>query len=504
MPEGLDRFASTALRDLVPVDVASLAHRARRRRRSRRGALVASIAAVLVVPVALVVLPDRGEQSQEVITGPDNPAGYILTGDPVGTWTQAADPPFSPRAEAFSATLNDGRVLVWGGVDDESGGHSEVQPGGLADGGIYDPDADAWIVIPAPPEGTGYASALLEDDRLLVLGRDDQVSRAAVYDVATNTWTVAPERPFTGMEGTVGWNGETVVAIATGRFTAADGAPAPELTTTRWTLGENRWQPGVPFPLTPRSLAGSDANGDLVAIWGGTSTTLSEDLPLPDLGNDEGLLGDGAIYDIATDTWATLPAAPIEPATDPALLWEDGRLLVGGGNDGRSDHEWTASHRRTPARFDPATGDWQVLPPGPRISFDGVVPANSPTGPSIQYDFGPPTFVVAADSGGARGLHTWFLHDDEWEQAPYVSIHGDHDGLLVSSTDWDSGNPEEYPFDLAVRLGPGRWRPAIAAPFTNRSGSSVRAIGDRILLIGGYETSAMVPAADAWIFDPAG
>jgi hypothetical protein len=439
------------------------------------------------------------------VTTPEVGDGYVLEGEPVGVWTQASTPPFSARAEAFSDVLSDGRVLVWGGVDDIEGGHSEADPGGLSDGGIYDPGSDTWEAIPSPPGSGSFGGALLEDDRLVAFGADGEVRRTVVYEVASGTWTEAPERTPSGdLEAVPAWNGETVAIVATGRFIAPAGDDRPPaLTTIRWTLGDDQWVEGAPFPLTPRSLTGADDDGDLLAIWGGTATTYAEDA-LPPLTNDEGLLGDGAIYDVAADAWTVLPQAPVEGATDPAVMWADGRLIVGGGGDGRGDHEWTASHRRTPAAFDPASNSWATLPQAPRISFDGEVPANSPAGPSVQYDFGPPRFLVAADDGGSRGIHVWFVHDGAWEQAPYVSVHGDPDGLVVSSSDWDSGNPEEYPFELAVRDGPGHWTPALAAPFTNRGGASINAADGRIVVVGGYEHSSMTPAAAAWVFDPDG
>lgn len=508
MAEGLDRYATTALADLEPVDVRAVARRAHRRQLKLRSAVIGGVVAAGVIVATAVVVPRSGEDSQQVVTRPDELVGegYVVTGEPIGSWTQAAEPPFSPRAEAFSDVLSDGRVLVWGGDDGDEGG-VEVDPQHrLPDGGIYDVASDSWEPIPAPPIGDVNGNALLEDDRLVVFGRDDEVRRTAVYDIAAGTWTVAPERATLdpGLEYLPAWNGSTLAIVVTGRFSAPEATPRPPpLTTERWTLGDDRWEQGAPFPLMPRTSSGADDEGDLLAIWGGTSTILTES-DIPPLGNDTGLAADGALYDIAADTWTTLPPAPLDATMYPAVLWDGGRLIVGGGYDGRNDHEGMASHRRTPAVFDSATATWETLPDGPRISFDGAVPADAPTGPAVQDDFGPPTFIVAADAGGGRGIHPWFLHDDAWEQAPFVSVHGDPDGLLVSSSDVDYSNPEEYPFELAVRDAPGRWRPAVPAPFTNRAGASVNATDGRIVLVGGYETSSMDPAASAWIFDPEG
>jgi hypothetical protein len=103
-----------------------------------------------------------------------------------GTWQQVADSPWSPLYYACTL-LRDGRVFIAGGEYDANNIQSEV-----ATAAIYDPVANAWTTIAAPPgwNNIGDApSAILADGRVLlgdIFGR-----RSAVYDPVANTWTAA-------------------------------------------------------------------------------------------------------------------------------------------------------------------------------------------------------------------------------------------------------------------------------------------------------------------------
>jgi hypothetical protein len=95
-----------------PLDLDALARRGRSRRRRHRAALAGGAAAVVAgLVVVAVAVGLTGNHPAEVGTAGEGSQALTLT-EPVGSWSQAADPPFAPRAEAFTGSLPDGRVLV--------------------------------------------------------------------------------------------------------------------------------------------------------------------------------------------------------------------------------------------------------------------------------------------------------------------------------------------------------------------------------------------------------
>jgi hypothetical protein len=106
---------------------------------------------------------------------PDSAGSYVN-----GTWLRLSSPPngYAPYAGA-QAVLADGRVLFVGGEYNDNQYNLPFAPSGLTNmSAIYDPVADTWMMIAAPP-GVPYigdvASAVLADGSFVFgdkLGRD--------------------------------------------------------------------------------------------------------------------------------------------------------------------------------------------------------------------------------------------------------------------------------------------------------------------------------------------
>lgn len=201
-----------------------------------------------------------------------------------GTWHQGASLPAGYRPQYFaSALLPSGRLIILGGEYD--GGAAQVETNR---GAIYDPAADAWRRLSAPPgwsqvgdaqstvlddgrfliadvNGSGDALlnprtlswtstgagkldlndeegfSLLPDGRVLTVDTDDQASE--LYNPATGTWSSAGTVPVNLVDPNseqgplVGGPDGTVFAIgATGRtaiYHSGPGAPG------RWSVGPN-------------------------------------------------------------------------------------------------------------------------------------------------------------------------------------------------------------------------------------------------------------------------
>jgi hypothetical protein len=488
-----------------PLDLDDLARRGRARRRRQRAGLVGGVAALVALLLVATVGLTRGDDADDVDVAQPGPNGAPLT-EPVGSWSQVADPPFGPRSGSFAGTLSDGRVLVWGGDSDAEEGVAE---GGVAelDGGIYDPASGSWTAIPAAPIGDPIASggasataAALAGDRLAVVMGSNDGNRilAAVYDVGEQRWHEAPVQDAIKVtyDG-LAWDGETlaVVRLQPGEIGFAD---APGLdwrvdapVTLRWSPGEPEWQTGAPAPLSLRSHAGVSFDGTRLAVWGGTTTpphTFAD-------GPDPGVQADGALYDLATDTWQPLPAAPLPARTHPGVVWSDGRLLVGGGSDRTTDAETLTDA----AAYDPATGTWAPIDGPP----DGGLDSTS----RVSYVAGTPPFVVAGwmsygVTEPGQEPPQWFLGPDGWEQAPDLNLHRVGDFLV--STTAVGGNPGDGPFGLQIRTGRDVWLDSAGGPFGNRMDPTIVATGDQLLVIGGYQGRGLELMGDAWIFDLGG
>ncbi|HSN74672.1 MAG TPA: kelch repeat-containing protein [Anaerolineae bacterium] len=109
-------------------------------------------------------------------------------------WTEA-QPLKSDRASHTAALLNDGRVLVAGGISANDRGS---RPAG-GDAWLYDPQTDTWTATgPMVTPRLDSASVRLPDGRVLVSGGftyEDPVPKiwasTEIYDPASNTWTAA-------------------------------------------------------------------------------------------------------------------------------------------------------------------------------------------------------------------------------------------------------------------------------------------------------------------------
>jgi hypothetical protein len=101
---------------------------------------------------------------------------------------------------------------------------------------------------------------------------------------------------------------------------------------------------GASAALSARSHAASAyiPSQNRVFIWGGQGAS--------------GALGDGALYDVTTDTWSPVPTGPGAPS--PRVLatavWTGQVVVVWGGGNGSSDYT-------TGAMFDPSAGTWTAM-----------------------------------------------------------------------------------------------------------------------------------------------
>jgi hypothetical protein len=121
-----------------------------------------------------------------------------------GAWSPGAPLPGSPRKFHMAFLLNDGKVLVCGGLSDPN--LWETPQGAtnllyyLADCWLYDPKKDQWSETGALPPGhlvmtTDSCGVVLDDGRVLIAGGFSPfvgaVTTCSLYDPAKGTWSSA-------------------------------------------------------------------------------------------------------------------------------------------------------------------------------------------------------------------------------------------------------------------------------------------------------------------------
>lgn len=387
--------------------------------------------------------------------GSDDPVGTAAYTPATEAWRDLPWAPV-PRMEGTGGVWTGDELLVWGSdnglgafsagptgaqVLDESYG-MEGLPEGYGDVHLaaYDPDADAWRTVPAPPLAQprlGFGT-VWTGDRLVLWGGGramhyrplpgcDPVCNdalpegyrdAAALDPATGTWERLPDVPAPVAAGfrTLAWTGEELLG-----FTAAPEQARPRL---------QAWDP---FTGAVRPLADLPGTPDLAeALWTGR-----ELLALQTKGAAP---GDGApvlvwSYDPAEDAWSTLPAPPVEATRDLAMVWAGDELVLYGGT-------------RWPDDFSGG-----IAPTvGGALAFDPEAPAPPPPAPSpdfavevaVEVDGELPVRIAARE---AEGLVLGGTAET------MLTVTAERDVLLLPPVDWTGPGVLEQGPGLLVVLG---------------------------------------------------
>jgi hypothetical protein len=461
------------------------------------GTGLGAVALVAASVAGLGVLAPDGDPGQVVASRP--PVGevaeaFAASDEPLGTWEQVADPPFSPRMNSFTGTASDGRVVVWGGSLSADGGGAEGG-GVLTDGGVYDVESGTWDAIPpAPvPQGVSFHWTHLADDRLMVLGSPDGSELiGAVYDLASRRWTEIESPPTIELpaEG-IAWTGDTLALARLFPFDADErqtGGPGVE----RWSFASGEWTTGAKIPLSPRRGSAVAFDGGRLGIWGGS--------------NGQGLLDDGAIYDISADRWEPMTKAPLPPTAAATAVWLERGLAVASGQvaagpaadrsaaAGVSEVEGTPGLVLYPslagAVYHPDTQTWAPLSDVPNGHL-----GTRPEQPFV-FDGGHRHLVASAYPSSPGSISYYDEVVQAWQEAPFGDLH-EIDGTLVV-TSRTRGGPGDDHFQVQVQVG-SVWEPATEAPFVNRMDAGVAVVDQGLLVVGGAEGPDLEITGDAWI-----
>ena len=239
--------------------------------------------------------------------------------DPATGMFAATGSMHTARAAFMAVRLQDGKVLVAGGADGATR---------LDSAELYDPASGQFTVTGSllVARNNGVA-ALLPNGKVLITGggRGDGVSRseAELYDPATGAFTV------TGSMND-GRDDATATLLPNGKVLVAGGAnfDVPLGTAEVYDPATGTFTPSA-ATMPPRDFASAVMlPNNLVLIAGGQGDTQG-------LG-DTGALDDGVIYDYQNDTFTSAGRMANARFYTPAVLLDDGRVLIAGGynNDG--------------------------------------------------------------------------------------------------------------------------------------------------------------------------
>jgi N-acetylneuraminic acid mutarotase len=285
------------------------------------------------------------------------------------TWRTLPASPLSPRV-GQAAVWAGTEMVIWGGDQRAGANPSDATAGGAA----YDPATNRWSVLPAAPlSARADAGAIWTGAEVVILGgqstQADGSSRScgdgAAYDPSTNRWQHIPAPvPPSGHALTLGlaaqvdgdllaWSEWSTTTQTSNGFTGTGGADlfAYSELTGRWRLipnaagalpdveevlstgqqaivrGITYYCGGCPGPALPEASDLYDPAQnrwtalppDPVAVTGAVSAWTGAALfsfnPMgeassPSNPSEDLVPGDASAYDLVTNTWQPLPAAP--------------------------------------------------------------------------------------------------------------------------------------------------------------------------------------------------
>ena len=229
--------------------------------------------------------------------------------------------------------------------------------------------------------------------------------------------------------------------------------------------------------------------GTEVIIWGGrnqrNSTPVTAAAARP---GTQTALGDGALFDLATRQWRTLPPAPISPRWASATAWTGSEMLVIGGQTDVGGSGIVAT--TAGAAFDPVRNRWRTLPIAP-------VCANGWSAWTYTQ------FVVSGNCAGAP--HRVAAFDparNTWTELPAPRGAFDLIGVNGALYAW-SGIDHGYRFDasrrrwlpLPARAEPSFGEETVAVDFAH---TELAVIGPLSPTTGGVAIDVFDPEASTW------
>ena len=256
------------------------------------------------------------------------------------TWSPISTGSAPAARRGHSAVWTGTSLLIWGGFNGTY----------LSTGGEYVLDAATWTALPtlnAPAEREGHAS-IWTGSRLVVFGGRNTgglLADGGSYDPVAKQWAPLPTTgaPTVRFNASAVWTGTQLVVWGGQGETGETGT-------------------GAMLPIaggtTPGAWTAVADTGALSARQGHSAVWTGQKILY--FGGKQGstFLGDGAIFDPASNTWSPLPSTGAPSArSGHSAVWTGSEMIVFGGETANGT---TASV----AAFNPTTGTWRALANG--------------------------------------------------------------------------------------------------------------------------------------------
>lgn len=270
-----------------------------------------------------------------------------------GTWSRVDDPPFDLAGGPATWT---GAVALVLATD-----------GRLA---AFDPASGSWDERERSPfSGVSNAvtSTVWAGDLLLVVNGADDRAAAAAYDPGADSWSDLPAPPAVFAFFDTVWTGRDLVVVAD---TGGSGKSFPHLVLLALEPGAGGWRTLPEPPLTDagrRSHGFATWTGIELVVGGGATWTAEAEVVVSRLVQENRSataeerriteprpMADAAAWNPATETWRPLPDAPVPVSglDRYAEVWT-----------GRHAVAWDAAG--SPVLLDPVAGTWSLGEPLP-------------------------------------------------------------------------------------------------------------------------------------------
>jgi N-acetylneuraminic acid mutarotase len=260
-----------------------------------------------------------------------------LEADDIAVWTGSEMLVLGLTSGAYNPATNTWRPIARDGPDESAvvgwTGHEAIVWGGVCcddrshDGQAYNPATDTWTKLPtAPLQVRRGAMGAWTGKELVVAGGVVPVSGsrfrhfrdAAAYDPATRTWRRLAPMPRARAFGTAVWDGKEIL------FLGGNGSGPGALAAARgmaYNPATNRWR-RLPAMKFRRSGFAAVRAGRQVLVWGGLTGHFPTWVPPPN----------GEAYNPATNTWTSLPKAPLRGRASPTAVWTGHQMIIWGGS----------------------------------------------------------------------------------------------------------------------------------------------------------------------------
>tara|TARA_Y100000588_G_scaffold104543_1_gene113997 strand:- start:3186 stop:4250 length:1065 start_codon:yes stop_codon:yes gene_type:complete len=262
------------------------------------------------------------------------------------------------RGDHAASTLNDGRILVSGGIGDWGAGQRSPAIGSSE---ILDLTTNSWTSASSLNHPRyGHTQTVLNDGSLLAVGGSPNGVKdlpPEIYNAASDTWTETSKMSYArrlGHTATLMANGEVLV---TGGLAEVEGNKKIIAKAEIYNPKDGSWRL-VSDMTMPREKHHAVLlnNGKILVIGSDNEEQYVRGVTTAEL------------YDPDNDTWTALGPLLDEHAEKfTAVLLNDGKVLVSGG--GTKGRRLTPETTATMEVYDPDNATWSLLEPMPTRSW---------------------------------------------------------------------------------------------------------------------------------------